>query len=171
MFTIYLTALHLLHHCHAAMCWQCTKCSADSHSLFTGLGLPHRELFSDAVDLQSIIPSNHTVNKVVLDSSSRSSIGNTTTTGSSSGGLTVSGLKEELSNLEDKVNDVEQRHRKGHLVAAATIGSLLLLIAVGCAGMLVYRRFVNSQHARKRSKADRLPYYDEDRLLGDAAGV
>jgi hypothetical protein len=79
--------------------------------------------------------------------------------------------------MKDKAHDYEHRHyehrhSKGTIAAAATIGSLLLVSAVGCAGMWAYRRFVRSQHTgNKRSRADKMQYYDADRLLGDPAGL
>jgi hypothetical protein len=96
----------------------------------------------------------------------------TNAAGSNSTGLTVSGLKDELGQIKDKVKDEEERHSKATTAAAATIGCLLLLGAIGCAGVLIYRRLVRSQHSsQKKSRADKLPYYDADRLLGDPPGL
>lgn len=86
----------------------------------------------------------------------------------------MSGLKDELSSLKEKMEEKEHQHSKATIAAAATIGSLLLLAVVACAGALVYRRFVSSQHTgHKKGQADKLPYYnyDDDKLLADAAAM
>jgi hypothetical protein len=83
----------------------------------------------------------------------------------------MSGLKEELSGIKDKVKDAEHRHSKATTIVAATIGSFLLAILLGCAGMLAYSRFKRSQHTGRRKGQGANPYYDAGRLLGDPAGL
>jgi hypothetical protein len=127
---------------------------------YAGLGYPNRELFED-VSKPSAAPQRPS-----------GSPAPGSTPSNSSAGLTMSGLKEELGAMKDKAHDYEHRHSKATIAAAATIGSLLLVSAVGCAGMWAHRRFVRSQHTgNKRSRADKMPYYDADRLLGDPAGL
>jgi len=97
-----------------------------------------------------------------------------TSSNTTSSDLTMSGLKDELSSLKEEMEEREHQHSKATIAAAATIGSLLLLAVLACAGVLVYRRFVSSQHTgHKKGRADKLPYYnyDDDKLLADAAGM
>lgn len=82
----------------------------------------------------------------------------------------MSGLTEELKEKAAALRDGDHRHSKATIAVAATLGSLLLGGMVALAGLLVWRRFQNSQHARK-TVAAKLPYYDADRLLGDSVGL
>lgn len=100
----------------------------------------------------------------------RRGLGSSSSRNSTTTGLTMSGLQQELSGIKDKVAGAEHRHSKATIIAAATIGSLLLATLLGCAGALIYSKFVASQHSA-RKKGQKLPYYDADRLLGDAAGL
>lgn len=133
--------------------------------LHAGMGLPNRELFEDHSKPQNKV--NSTKPTPTLQNT-RVISRNTAT--NSTAGLTMSGLKEELSGIKDKVKDAEHRHSKATVIAAATIGSLLLAVLLGCAGMLAYNRFVSSQHGRKKGPTKN-PYYDADRLLGDPTGL
>lgn len=135
-----------------------------------GLGLPNRELFQD--DSKPLVPQKAAAavsqrNSRVL----RLTRTSTNSAATNETGLTMSGLKEELSGIKDRVKDTEHRHSKATIAVAATLGSLLLVTAVGCAGMLICRRFVTSQHCQRKGRNDRAQHYDVDRLLGDPAGL
>lgn len=87
--------------------------------------------------------------------------------------MTLSGLHEELEDKTHTLEELEGRHSRATVAAAATIGAVLLAALVACAGVLVWRRFRASQHTRSRSGgggAGKRYLYDADRLLGDSAG-
>jgi hypothetical protein len=137
----------------------------------TGSGLPNRELFAaELLQPEHVQAQATAAQRQYPHHSARRSLGSSSATNSSTTGLTMSGLQQELSGIKNKVTDAEHRHSKATIIAAATIGSLLLATLLGCAGALIYNKFVASQHSA-RKKGPKLPYYDADRLLGDAAGM
>jgi hypothetical protein len=134
------------------------------------LGLPNRELFQDdskppAPQKAAAAPSLQKAGVLQLNKGSKNAAATNAT------GLTMAGLQQELGGLKEKMKDTEHRHSKATKAVAATLGSLLLLGAVGFAGMLIWQRFAASQHNQRKSHNDKAQYYDADRLLGDPAGL
>lgn len=145
------------------------KKNAKKNAVVAGLGLPNGELFMDTSPARMLRQSSLNATQPT----SKSDITSTSTSNTTGSGLTMAGLQEELSGMKDELKEKEEEHSKATIAVAATIGSLLLVAALAFAGALIYRRFVRSQHTgnNRKNRTDKLPYYDADRLLGDAAGL